>query len=88
MGQAYAGHESILVAEVDCTSAGAKKLCDEEGVEGFPTLRPGWKLRILNSLGVAIWGLYIYHPLISIDIHRYGDASKPTIPKFGGIYIH
>ena len=60
MGQAYAGHESILVAEVDCTSAGAKKLCDEEGVEGFPTLRPGWKLRILNSLGVAIWGLYIY----------------------------
>jgi len=69
LGQAYAGHESILVAEVDCTSAGAKKLCDEEGVEGFPTLRPGWKLRILNSLGVAIWGLYIYHPLISIDIH-------------------
>mmetsp|Transcript_67341 Transcript_67341/g.147555 ORF Transcript_67341/g.147555 Transcript_67341/m.147555 type:complete len:239 (+) Transcript_67341:34-750(+) len=49
--EAYAGHESILVAEVDCTSAGAKKLCDEEGVEGFPTLRFGDPLALEDYNG-------------------------------------
>lgn len=57
LGQAYAGHESILVAEVDCTSTSGKSLCDEEGVEGFPTLRPGWELRAWSSnhLGVVLF---------------------------------
>ena len=36
--QEYAEHESILVAEVDCTGAGKSK-CDDAGVEGFPTLK-------------------------------------------------
>ena len=57
--QAYAGHESILVAEVDCTSSG-KKLCDEEGVEGFPTLRHGWDLRAWSCKHLEIVFKYIY----------------------------
>jgi len=36
----YKGHVSTLVADVDCT-AGGKALCDEHGVQGFPTLKYG-----------------------------------------------
>eukprot|EP00931_Biecheleriopsis_adriatica_P094874 TRINITY_DN6849_c1_g2_i1.p1 TRINITY_DN6849_c1_g2~~TRINITY_DN6849_c1_g2_i1.p1 ORF type:complete len:170 (+),score=79.14 TRINITY_DN6849_c1_g2_i1:211-720(+) len=36
----YADHESILIADVDCTADG-KSLCDEVGVEGFPTIKYG-----------------------------------------------
>jgi len=36
----YAGHESIVVADVDCTAAG-KSLCDVSGVQGFPTIKYG-----------------------------------------------
>merc|ERR1719450_1089743 len=36
----YKGHESILVADVDCTAAG-KDLCETHGVEGFPTIKHG-----------------------------------------------
>jgi hypothetical protein len=36
----YAGHASGLVADVDCTSDG-KPLCEEHGVQGFPTIKWG-----------------------------------------------
>jgi len=36
----YKGHESILVADVDCT-AGGKDLCETVGVQGFPTIKYG-----------------------------------------------
>ena len=36
----YKGHESKLIADVDCTSAG-KPLCDSNGVKGFPTIKYG-----------------------------------------------
>jgi len=36
----FAGHSSILVADVDCTAAG-KPLCDSNGVKGFPTIKSG-----------------------------------------------
>eukprot|EP00931_Biecheleriopsis_adriatica_P094227 TRINITY_DN678_c1_g1_i8.p1 TRINITY_DN678_c1_g1~~TRINITY_DN678_c1_g1_i8.p1 ORF type:complete len:169 (+),score=71.83 TRINITY_DN678_c1_g1_i8:194-700(+) len=36
----YDGHESILIADVDCTAAG-KSLCDVSGVQGFPTIKYG-----------------------------------------------
>eukprot|EP00429_Kryptoperidinium_foliaceum_P018628 CAMPEP_0176036814 /NCGR_PEP_ID=MMETSP0120_2-20121206/18234_1 /TAXON_ID=160619 /ORGANISM="Kryptoperidinium foliaceum, Strain CCMP 1326" /LENGTH=217 /DNA_ID=CAMNT_0017370201 /DNA_START=66 /DNA_END=719 /DNA_ORIENTATION=- len=36
----YAGHASILIADVDCTADGKSK-CDEVGVQGFPTLKFG-----------------------------------------------
>uniref|UniRef100_A0A6T9AP79 Thioredoxin domain-containing protein n=1 Tax=Pyrodinium bahamense TaxID=73915 RepID=A0A6T9AP79_9DINO len=36
----YAGHDSILIADVDCTAAG-KELCEEVGVQGYPTLKFG-----------------------------------------------
>jgi len=36
----YKGHESILVADVDCT-AGGKDLCETIGVQGFPTIKHG-----------------------------------------------
>merc|ERR1712029_840308 len=36
----YKGHASILVADVDCT-AGGKDLCEEVGVQGFPTIKYG-----------------------------------------------
>jgi len=37
---AYKGHDSILVADVDCT-AGGKSLCTELGVRGYPTIKYG-----------------------------------------------
>jgi len=36
----YDGHASALVADVDCTSDG-KPLCEEHGVQGFPTIKWG-----------------------------------------------
>merc|ERR1719247_1936657 len=36
----YADNQHALVAEVDCT-AGGKPLCDQVGVQGFPTLKWG-----------------------------------------------
>eukprot|EP00440_Ansanella_granifera_P046496 gb/GFBE01050354.1/.p1 GENE.gb/GFBE01050354.1/~~gb/GFBE01050354.1/.p1 ORF type:complete len:169 (+),score=66.14 gb/GFBE01050354.1/:1-507(+) len=36
----YEGHESIVIADVDCTAAG-KSLCDVSGVQGFPTIKYG-----------------------------------------------
>eukprot|EP00928_Gymnodinium_smaydae_P053403 TRINITY_DN373_c0_g1_i5.p2 TRINITY_DN373_c0_g1~~TRINITY_DN373_c0_g1_i5.p2 ORF type:complete len:168 (+),score=63.76 TRINITY_DN373_c0_g1_i5:217-720(+) len=36
----YKDHASILVADADCTAEG-KSLCDEVGVQGFPTIKYG-----------------------------------------------
>eukprot|EP00633_Aureoumbra_lagunensis_P002733 CAMPEP_0197289998 /NCGR_PEP_ID=MMETSP0890-20130614/7250_1 /TAXON_ID=44058 ORGANISM="Aureoumbra lagunensis, Strain CCMP1510" /NCGR_SAMPLE_ID=MMETSP0890 /ASSEMBLY_ACC=CAM_ASM_000533 /LENGTH=171 /DNA_ID=CAMNT_0042761747 /DNA_START=224 /DNA_END=739 /DNA_ORIENTATION=+ len=36
----YEGHESKLVADVDCIGSG-KPLCDAQGVKGFPTVKYG-----------------------------------------------
>merc|ERR1719395_111597 len=36
----YDGHKSALVADVDCTDAG-KQLCEDQAVEGFPTIKWG-----------------------------------------------
>lgn len=38
--KAFKEHATTLVADVDCT-AGGKPLCDELGVEGFPTIKHG-----------------------------------------------
>jgi len=36
----YKNHDSILIADVDCTAEG-KDLCEKVGVEGFPTIKYG-----------------------------------------------
>merc|ERR1719464_861781 len=36
----FAGSQSALIADVDCTTAG-KPLCDSNGVKGFPTIKYG-----------------------------------------------
>jgi hypothetical protein len=36
----YDGHATALIADVDCTSEG-KPLCEEHGVQGFPTIKWG-----------------------------------------------
>jgi len=36
----YQGDASTLIADVDCT-AGGKDLCEEVGVQGFPTIKHG-----------------------------------------------
>merc|ERR1719400_1785041 len=36
----FEGHSSVLIADVDCTADG-KDLCEEVGVEGFPTIKFG-----------------------------------------------
>merc|ERR1712013_742439 len=36
----YKDHESILIADVDCT-AGGKDMCEAVGVQGFPTIKHG-----------------------------------------------
>jgi hypothetical protein len=37
----WADHKVGLVAEVDCTTDDGQKLCEENGVEGFPTIMYG-----------------------------------------------
>lgn len=36
----YQNHSSILIADVDCTAEG-KDLCDDVGIQGFPTIKYG-----------------------------------------------
>jgi len=36
----FAGSDTILIADVDCTTEG-KPLCDSNGVKGFPTIKFG-----------------------------------------------
>lgn len=36
----YSGHATALVADVDCTADG-KPLCEEHGVQGFPSIKWG-----------------------------------------------
>jgi len=38
--QEYKGHDSILIADVDCT-AGGKDLCGDKGVRGYPSIKYG-----------------------------------------------
>mmetsp|Transcript_27553 Transcript_27553/g.59877 ORF Transcript_27553/g.59877 Transcript_27553/m.59877 type:complete len:224 (-) Transcript_27553:381-1052(-) len=37
----YAGSESALIAEVDCTAEDTEIVCDENAIEGFPTIKWG-----------------------------------------------
>jgi len=37
----WAGHAVAMIAEVDCTDPSGQSLCEEHGVEGFPTLMYG-----------------------------------------------
>lgn len=36
----FAGHKTVVVADVDCTAAG-KSLCEQQGVQGYPTIKHG-----------------------------------------------
>ena len=38
--------ENVLIAEVDCTAEDSEETCDENDVEGFPSLKYG----ILNNI--------------------------------------
>jgi len=38
--EAFEGHSSALVADVDCTAAG-QPLCEKIGVQGYPTIKYG-----------------------------------------------
>jgi len=37
----FDGHASALVGDVDCTADDSKALCEEHGVQGFPTIKWG-----------------------------------------------
>jgi len=36
----FADHKTIVVGDVDCT-AGGKSLCEQQGVQGYPTIKTG-----------------------------------------------
>ena len=38
LGSEYEGHDSVVIAEADCTAEG-KSLCQQKGVRGYPTLK-------------------------------------------------
>lgn len=41
LAEEWKDHAVGLIAEVDCTEESGKPLCEEYGVEGFPTLMYG-----------------------------------------------
>merc|ERR1711865_1103651 len=41
LSEAYEGHASALVGDVDCTADESKALCETHGVQGFPTIKWG-----------------------------------------------
>lgn len=46
----FDGHATILVGDVDCTTAG-KPLCDANGVKGFPTIKSGEPSNLVDYSG-------------------------------------
>lgn len=49
---------NVMIAEVDCTAEDSEQVCDENGVEGFPTLKFG-ESSFLDDVsipvGVSAW---------------------------------
>jgi hypothetical protein len=41
LAEDYKDHSTILIAEVDCTLEENDVLCEENGIQGFPTLKYG-----------------------------------------------
>ena len=41
LGEEWKDHAVGMIADVDCTEEGGKPLCEDYGVEGFPTLMYG-----------------------------------------------
>mmetsp|Transcript_6356 Transcript_6356/g.19204 ORF Transcript_6356/g.19204 Transcript_6356/m.19204 type:complete len:210 (-) Transcript_6356:254-883(-) len=39
LAEAWKDSSSVLIGEVDCTAAGGDKLCADNGVEGYPTIK-------------------------------------------------
>jgi len=39
LGDKYKDSDSIIIADVDCTSDGGKPLCSKYGVRGYPTIK-------------------------------------------------
>lgn len=37
----YDGNDDIIIAEVDCTADDSEDICDDENIEGFPTIKYG-----------------------------------------------
>ena len=50
LSQEWEGDDTGLVAEVDCTADG-KSICDDNGVQGFPTLKYGDPSNLDDYLG-------------------------------------
>ena len=51
LAEEWKDHEVGMVAEIDCTAPEAEALCQQFGVEGFPTLKYGDPM----GLEVRLW---------------------------------
>jgi len=87
MGE-FAGSATQLVADVDCT-AGGKPLCDENGVQGFPTLKWGDPSDLQDYQGprslddLTSFAKENLKPLCSIkNIDLCDDDKKAQIEKY------
>ena len=45
---------NVMIAEVDCTAEDSEQVCDDNGVEGFPTLKFG-ESSFLDDVSVSYW---------------------------------
>jgi len=41
LGAEYDGNDDVIIGEVDCTDDDSEEVCEEQNVEGFPTLKYG-----------------------------------------------
>ena len=39
LGEKYENSKKVLIGDVDCTLEDSKKLCEEQGVTGYPTIK-------------------------------------------------
>jgi len=39
LGKEYAGHPSVLIGDVDCTTDEGKEVCNNNEVKGYPTIK-------------------------------------------------
>lgn len=66
---------NVMIAEVDCTAEDSEQVCDENGVEGFPTLKFG-DSSFLDDVSISMF-LYGFVPSgYSFDLMKFYNSMK------------
>lgn len=71
LGDAYSDDSNVLIGDVDCTG-GAKSLCEQYDIKGYPTLKTFWRSFSEDYAGSRSFA----------DLKEFADQMKPKCTPF------